>query len=57
MLIHSQPFADQPNRDQSPYDSDDSDDESDDGYDLRDVSSDVEMDPNELDIISDEEPG
>lgn len=30
-------------------------DDSEDGYDLRDVSSDVEVDPNELDMLSDDE--
>lgn len=38
-----------PPSDMPPYDSDDSDEE--DAYDLRDVSSDVEGDPHELDVI------
>jgi len=50
-------YIDQPNRDQPPYDDDDSDDDDDEAYDLRDVSSDVEIDPEEMDVPSDEETG
>ena len=46
-------IVDQQGYDQPPFD--DEDDESEDDYDLRDVSSDVEIDPNELDIPSDDE--
>ncbi|KAI0718977.1 hypothetical protein C8T65DRAFT_637625 [Cerioporus squamosus] len=45
-------YIDQQGFDRPPYDSDD---ESEDDYDLRDVSSDVEIDPDELDIPSDDE--
>ena len=51
-LINSS-IVDQQGYDQPPFD--DEDDESEDDYDLRDVSSDVEIDPNELDIPSDDE--
>ena len=44
-------IADQRPPDQDPYD----DEESEDDFDLRDVSSDVEVDPNELDILSEDE--
>lgn len=40
------------------HDSDDEDESDDeDGYDLREVSSDVEVDPAELDIMEDDESG
>ncbi|RDX44885.1 hypothetical protein OH76DRAFT_1408682 [Lentinus brumalis] len=45
-------YIDQQGYDRPPYDSED---ESEDDYDLRDVSSDVEIDPNELDMLSDDE--
>jgi hypothetical protein len=41
--------------DQAGFDEPPSDDEDEDDYDLQDVSSDVEIDPAELDIPSDEE--
>ncbi|OCH86119.1 hypothetical protein OBBRIDRAFT_761840 [Obba rivulosa] len=46
-------YIDQTPMDQPPYDDDMSDDEDD--YDLREVSSDVEIDPEEMDIPSDDD--
>ena len=43
--------VDQRSPDEDPYD----DDESEEDFDLRDVSSDVEIDPAELDVPSDDE--
>ncbi|TCD68067.1 peptidylprolyl isomerase fpr4 [Steccherinum ochraceum] len=46
-------YIDQPNRDQTPFDDDSDSDE--DEFDLRDVSSDVEIDPDEMEILSDDD--
>ncbi|KAH8108062.1 hypothetical protein BXZ70DRAFT_913926 [Cristinia sonorae] len=47
-------YIDQPNRDEPPFDDSDSDSDGE-GYDLRDVSSDVEIDPDEMEVPSDED--
>ena len=49
-------LTDQPFHDMAPFDNeDDEDDDEDDAYDLREVSSDVEVDADEMDVASDED--
>lgn len=48
-------FSDQMPPDQVPYNDEDEDDSDEEAYDLREVSSDVEYDPDEMEIPSEDE--